>query len=102
MDYKEGTFETRKFASRKEPYYKGLSEILSLGYETEDLIHHFPSFVGHMTLARFLVLYEAYKMTLGCGGSHCRGGSVQGRRDTLFRQTRTNLRTGVFDSGPWF
>ena len=83
MDYKEGTFETRKFANRKEPYYKGLSEILSLGYEEEDLIHHFPSFVGHMTLARFLVLYEAYKMTLGVAGHIAEAGVYKGA-GTLF------------------
>ena len=68
MDYKEGKFETRKFRDRKAPYYESLTEILSLGYEQEDLIHHFPSFVGHMTLSRFIALYEIYKMTLGVAG----------------------------------
>lgn len=68
MDYKEGKFETKEFAARKSPYYEALSEILSLGYEREDLIHHFPSFVGHMTLSRFIAFYELYKMTLGVAG----------------------------------
>jgi len=68
MEYKEGNFETKKFSARKGPYYESLSQILSLGYSAEDLIHHFPSFVGHMTVSRFLALYEAYKMTLGVAG----------------------------------
>jgi Methyltransferase domain len=84
MDYKEGKFETRKFAGRKAPYYEGLTELLSLGYGQEDLIHHFPSFVGHMTLARFLVLYEAYKMTLGLAGHIAEAGVYKGAGTLLF------------------
>jgi hypothetical protein len=83
MDYKEGKFETRKFAGRKTPYYEGLAEILSLGYDTEDLIHHFPSFVGHMTLSRFIALYELYKMTLGVAGHIAEAGVYKGA-GTLF------------------
>ena len=78
MDYKEGDFETRKFSARKGPYYEGLAEILSLGYSQEDLIHHFPSFVGHMTLSRFLALYEVYKMTLGVAGHIAEAGVYKG------------------------
>lgn len=84
MDYKEGNFETLKFKARKAPYYEGLTEILSLGYEQEDLIHHFPSFVGHMTLARFLALYEAYKMTLGVAGHIAEAGVYKGAGSLLF------------------
>lgn len=78
MDYKEGNFETRKFSARKGPYYEGLTEMLSLGYGAEDLIHHFPSFVGHMTLARFIALYELYKMTLGVAGHIAEAGVYKG------------------------
>jgi hypothetical protein len=84
MDYKEGSFETKKFSARKEPYYEGLKEILSLGYDAEDLIHHFPSFVGHMTLSRFLALYEAYKMTLGVAGHIAEAGVYKGAGTLLF------------------
>lgn len=68
MDYKVGNFESRKFESRKPGYAKGLETILGLGFAKEDLIHYFPSFAGHMTLSRYLCLYEAYKMTLGVSG----------------------------------
>ena len=84
MDYKEGKFETRKFAERRKPYYEGLAEILSLGYENEDLIHHFPSFVGHMTLSRFRVLYEIYKMTLGVAGHIAEAGVYKAAGSLFF------------------
>ena len=90
VDYKQGKFETRKFADRKKPYYEGLAEILSLGYEPEDLIHHFPSFVGHMTLSRFLALYEAYKMTLGVAG-HIAEAGVYKAAGTLFFAKLTQI-----------
>jgi hypothetical protein len=90
MDYKQGSFETRKFADRKEAYYKGLAKMLSLGYSSEDLIHHFPSFVGHMTLSRFLMLYEAYKMTLGLAGHIAEAGVYKGA-GTLFFAKLTQI-----------
>lgn len=83
MEYEPGKFETRKFADRKAGYYEGLEEVLSLGYEQEDLIHHFPSFVGHMTLARFVALYELYKMALGVAGHVAEAGVYKGA-GTLF------------------
>ena len=90
MDYKEGKFETRKFADRKDSYYEGLAEIMSLGYDQEDLIHHFPGFVGHMTLSRFLALYEAYKMTLGVAGHIAEAGVYKGA-GTLFFAKLTQI-----------
>ena len=84
MNYKEGQFETQKFRKRKGPYYNGLKEILSLGYEREDLIHHFPSFVGHMTLSRVIALYELYKMTLGVAGHIGEVGVYKGGATLLF------------------
>ena len=67
-DYTPGKYESAKFLDRKPDYYKGLEECLSLGFSQEDLIHYFPSFTGHMTLSRYLALYEVYKMTLGVAG----------------------------------
>lgn len=67
-EYIPGDYETQKFAHLKRPYYEGLEIIKGLDYEVEDYIHHFPCFVGSMTLARFLTLYEVYKSTLGLAG----------------------------------
>lgn len=77
-DYIEGEFETQKFADRKEPYYRSLKIIKDLNYGIEDFIHYFPCFVGHMTLARFLSLYECYKKTLGIAGHIAEVGIYKG------------------------
>jgi hypothetical protein len=66
--YRYGELESVKFEASREGYYEGLIQIKSLGYEVEDFIHHFPCFVGHLTLSRFLCLYELYKRSLGIAG----------------------------------
>lgn len=60
--------EYTKFAHRREPYHNALAEMQSMGFAFEDIIHHHPSFVGHMNLARFLALYETFRKTLGLAG----------------------------------
>lgn len=66
--YVDGDLETSKFADRRPDYYAGLEKILRLGYAPDELIHHYPCFTGHLTLSRFLSLYECYKRTLGIAG----------------------------------
>ncbi len=61
-------YEIHKFAARKAAYQEELKEIQALGFEAVDYIQNFPAFTGHLTLARFLSLYEAYRMTLGVAG----------------------------------
>lgn len=82
-DYIPGKLESVKFSHRREGYYQGLEKIKSLGYTTEDFIHHFPAFTGHMTLGRFFSLYEAYKATLGLAGHIAEIGVYKGA-STLF------------------
>jgi hypothetical protein len=77
-DYVDGDFETQKFAGLKEPYYKGLQAIKELNYETEDFIHYFPCFTGHLTLARYLTLYDVYQKTLGISGHIAEVGIYKG------------------------
>ena len=84
MNYTIGKLESAKFSQNKKPYYEGLKEILSLGFSQEDLIHYFPSFTGHMTLSRYLVLYEAYKMTLGVAGHIAELGVYKAAGSLLF------------------
>lgn len=79
-----GRFELQKFAHRKPTYQKGLQRILELGYEATDYIQAFPAFVGHMTLARFLTLYEAYKMVLGVAGHIAEVGVYKGTGSLFF------------------
>ncbi|WP_447603700.1 class I SAM-dependent methyltransferase [Nitrospira sp. Nam80] len=60
--------EYTKFATRRDPYWSGLKEILKLGFTELDYIHYNPAFAGHMNISRYLALYEAYKRTLGLAG----------------------------------
>ncbi len=79
-----GHYETMKFDKRRGPYRDGLKTMFSLGFAEEDFLHHFPAFVGHLTLARFLALYEAYKMTLGVSGHIAEVGVFKGAGTLLF------------------
>jgi hypothetical protein len=76
--YVEGPLESSKHAALRGDYYAGLQAIKGLGYEVEDFIHHFPCFVGHLTLARFLSLYECYQRTLGVAGHVAEVGVYKG------------------------
>ena len=74
----EGKYEYIKFNKRREPYYQGLERIKELEYSFQDMVEHYPCFVGHMTLSRFLGLYEMYKMSLGVAGHIAEVGSFKG------------------------
>lgn len=84
MPPKKGIYETIKFNYRKENYYNSFSEMLNLGYSTEDYLHHFPSFVGHMTIGRVLTLTDLYKMTIGVAGHIADVGVYKGASAILF------------------
>lgn len=84
MKKQQGKFESQKFVYRKPDYLNGLREILALDFDKGDYIHHFPAFVGHMTIARFLSLYEAYKMTLGVAGHIAEVGVFKGAGSLFF------------------
>ena len=79
-----GKFELQKFATDKPQYYEGLEKILALGFDPTDYIQYFPAFAGHLTIARFLSLYEAYKMTLGVAGHIAEIGVFKGAGSLLF------------------
>ena len=84
MTVETGKFELQKFGYRKPEYQATLRQMLELSYEPTDYIHHFPAFVGHMTLARFLSLYEAYKLTLGVAGHIAEIGVYRGAGSLFF------------------
>lgn len=88
--YIDGKYESVKFAHRREQYYEGLEKIKSLNFDIDDYFHHFPAFVGHMTLSRFLALYEAYKITLGVSGHIAEIGVYKGA-GTLFFAKLTQI-----------
>lgn len=73
-----GRFEYLKFNNRREGYYKGIQKMKELQYTFDDVLEHYPAFVGHMTMSRFLGLYEMYKMTTGVAGHIAEVGSYKG------------------------
>jgi hypothetical protein len=76
--YLDGTMETRRFTHRREAYWKGIHDILEMGIASADLIHHAPAFAGHINIARYLALYEAYKMALPFTGHIAEAGIWKG------------------------
>jgi hypothetical protein len=79
MDHINVSYESMKHDKRRSAYYNGLRIIENdLNFGFNDLIHHFPSFVGHMTLARFIGLYELYKMVLDVSGHIAEAGVYKG------------------------
>jgi hypothetical protein len=82
--YNKHEMETKKFDGRRGPYWQALSEMLAMGYEPADLIHHAPAFAGHMNLGRFLALYEAYKMALPYAGHIAEAGIWKGTCTIFF------------------
>jgi len=83
-DYEPGPFESAKFDAYRAPYRKALDTIRSLDYSEEDLIHYFPAFTGHLTLARYFTFYECYKKTLGVAGHIAEIGVYKGAVSLLF------------------
>ena len=88
--YAQGTMESKKFDHRREPYWQGIEQIIEMGFSPADLIHHAPAFAGHMNLARFLALYEGYKMTLPFAGHIAEAGIWKGTC-TLFYAKLTRI-----------
>ena len=68
MNSTQPKYEHQKFAAERATYRETLTSLLELDVTKSDYIHHFPAFTGELTLARYLSLYEAYKMTSGLAG----------------------------------
>lgn len=79
-----GIFESQKHNALRPEYERGFEASLSLGFDESDYINHFPAFVGHMTLARYLSLYEAYKMVKNVAGHIAEAGLYKASGSLLF------------------
>ena len=53
-------------------------------FSKEDYFNHFPAFIGHLTFARYLALYEAYKLTLEVAGHIAEVGMDKGTVSLMF------------------
>src|SRR5437868_10767329 len=83
-EHVNGELESIKFEVLRTPYYAGVEKIKSLNYEIEDFIQYFPCFTGHLTLSRFLTLYELYKKATGIPGHIAEVGVYKGASLLLF------------------
>jgi hypothetical protein len=84
MKHAKTKYEYMKFDKDRPAYEAGMKEILAMPYEKKDFINHFPAFVGHLTLARFLAMYEAYKMVVDVAGHIAEVGVDKGTSSLYF------------------
>lgn len=73
-----GKFEYLKFEHRRESYKQGISKMKSMDISFEELVEDFPRFTGHMSIGRYLTLYEMYKMSSGIAGHIAEVGTYKG------------------------
>jgi len=83
-NHQYGTLESMKFNSRRGPYYQYVDALKNIEVQIEDLLEHFPAFVGHMTLHRVFTLYEFYKKTADIAGHIAEVGVYKGAISMLF------------------
>lgn len=79
-----GTLEAQKFDYRRKQYYEYMDYLEQNKIGVQDLIEHFTSYVGHMSLHRVLTIYELYKRTLGVAGHVADVGVYKGASSLLF------------------
>lgn len=77
-------FEHAKFAGERDTYRQTLEQLVGLDVSKADIIHNFPAFCGDLTMARYLSLYEAYKLTTGLAGHIAEVGIGLGSVSMLF------------------
>jgi hypothetical protein len=80
----KGELEYIKFENRRDEYYDTLNKIKDMNVPLQDLIENFTCFTGHMSLSRYLGLYELYKNTLGVAGHIAEVGTYKGSSFFLF------------------
>jgi len=83
-DHIYGKLESVKFSGRRDKYNKSLKALEALDIPFEDLLHHYPAYVGDLTLSRFLTLYELYKMTENISGHIAEAGVFKGAGSIYF------------------
>lgn len=80
----QGEFEYIKFEDRRDSYYESINAFEELNIPLQDLVENFTCFTGHMSLSRYLGLYELYKSTLGVAGHIAEVGTYKGASFFLF------------------
>ncbi|MBS1776234.1 MAG: class I SAM-dependent methyltransferase [Bacteroidetes bacterium] len=84
MKHQEMKYEYMKYHKDRPLYEAGIKEMKELGFSDEEYFNHFPCFIGHLTLSRYLALYEAFKLSLNVAGHIAEIGVDKGSVSLLF------------------
>lgn len=79
-----GELESLRHDALRKPYKEGMEKIMGMGYSMDDVLQHFPAFVGHFSIARMLQMHEYFKMTLDVAGHIAEVGVYKGAGSILF------------------
>ena len=74
----EGKYEYIKFDKLRESYKEGVENMGKMDFSFQEIIEDFPRFSGHMSIGRYLTLYELYKKTEGIAGHIAEVGTYKG------------------------
>ena len=77
MDH-EGKYEYIKFDKLRASYKEGVENMEKMDFSFQEIIEDFPRFSGHMSIGRYLTLYELYKKTEGIAGHIAEVGTYKG------------------------
>jgi hypothetical protein len=74
----EGKYEYIKFDKLRASYKEGVENMEKMDFSFQEIIEDFPRFSGHMSIGRYLTLYELYKKTEGIAGHIAEVGTYKG------------------------
>ena len=74
----EGKYEYIKFDKLRASYKEGVKNMEKMNFSFQEIIEDFPRFSGHMSIGRYLTLYELYKKTEGIAGHIAEVGTYKG------------------------
>jgi hypothetical protein len=74
----EGKYEYIKFDKLRASYKEGVENMEKMNFSFQEIIEDFPRFSGHMSIGRYLTLYELYKKTEGIAGHIAEVGTYKG------------------------
>jgi len=69
---------TKKFKDIDKTFHDNINKIIKMDIPPIDLIHHFPVFVGHVNLAKYLFIYDLYKKCYKLAGDIADVGTWKG------------------------
>ena len=74
----EGKYEYIKFNKLRASYKEGVENMGKMDFSFQEIIEDFPRFSGHMSIGRYLTLYELYKKTECIAGHIAEVGTYKG------------------------